>query len=127
MCTNQGTIEAAFVCYFQDLFTAGANLNVADCIWHVQSRGTTQMNNRLLEEFTIEEISQTLQQMAPLKAPGPDGFSVCFYQQNWDTVHAEVNYDVLHFLNTRKLNPEINATNLALVPKVFSPTCVTDF
>jgi hypothetical protein len=102
-------------------------LKVAECIWHVKPRVTTQMNNRLLEEFTIEEISQALQQMAPLKAPGPDGFPACFYQQNWATVHVEVNSTVLHFLNTGELNPDINATNIALVPKVLSPTRVIDF
>jgi hypothetical protein len=35
LCSNQGTIEAAFVSYFQDLFIAGNNLNVEACIRHV--------------------------------------------------------------------------------------------
>jgi hypothetical protein len=65
--------------------------------------------------------------MAPLKAPGPNGFPACFYQQNWVTIHATVSSAVLHFLNTGELNPKINATNIALIPKVLSPTCVTDF
>jgi hypothetical protein len=55
------------------------------------------MNNRLLAEFTIEDISTALSQMAALKAPGPDGFTASFYQQNWTTIHMEVCNAILHF------------------------------
>jgi len=48
----------------------------------VQRRVTQAMNNRLLAEFTMEDISTALNQMVALKAPGPDGFTVGFYQQN---------------------------------------------
>jgi hypothetical protein len=37
------------------------------------------MNRHLLAEFTMEDIIVALQQMALLKAPGPDGFSASFY------------------------------------------------
>jgi hypothetical protein len=48
------------------------------------------MKQQLLATFIEEEISNALNQMAPLKALGPDGFSACFYKQNWDVVEAEV-------------------------------------
>jgi len=40
------------------------------------------MNAGLTRCFTPEEINEALAQMYPLKAPGPDGFGVCFYQQH---------------------------------------------
>jgi hypothetical protein len=42
-------------------------------------------------------------------------------------VHHEVNSAALHFFNTGVLDKSINATNIALVPKVSSSECVTEF
>jgi hypothetical protein len=85
------------------------------------------MNIKLLSKFTVEEISQALKQMQPLKAPGPDGFTACFYQQNWVTVGEEVCKFVLCFLNTGHLDKRINVTNISLIPKVKRPTHVSEF
>jgi hypothetical protein len=37
------------------------------------------MNERLLAALTVEVITHALHQMAPLKAPGPDGFPAVFF------------------------------------------------
>jgi hypothetical protein len=42
---------------------------------------TAEMNSRLISEFTADEVVQALKQMAPLKAPGPDGLPPVFYQR----------------------------------------------
>lgn len=65
--------------------------------------------------------------MHPLKAPGPDGFSACFYQQHWATVGGEVRTTVLNFLNLGTFDEAINTTFIALIPKVSPSTKVTDF
>jgi hypothetical protein len=85
------------------------------------------MNQQLLFEFTIEEISAALQQMLPLKAPGPNGYSTCFYQHNWSTVHLEVCATILSFLNLSTMDSGINVTHIVLIPKVDFPKCVMDF
>lgn len=83
------------------------------------------MNQRLLSEFTMEEVSQALNQMAPNKASGPDGFSADFFQQNWETVQLEVCNAALHFFNTGQLDAAINTTNIALM--IQNPVSVSDF
>lgn len=65
--------------------------------------------------------------MAPMKAPGPDGFPACFFQQSWDTVQNEVCDATLYFFNTGILDEKINVTNTALIPKVPNPLFVIDF
>ena len=40
---------------------------------------TDDMNAMLLQEFTELEVEEALKQMAPLKAPGPDGIPPPFY------------------------------------------------
>lgn len=71
-----------------------------DCLFALPKRVTEDMNNQLLEDFTVEEIRKALNQMQPLKAPWPDGFAACFYQENWATVGKEVCDVVLIFLNS---------------------------
>lgn len=83
------------------------------------------MNLQLLFEFTIEEIRRALSKMQPLKVPGPDGFSVGFYQRNWATIGGEVCNVVLCFLNSGQLDEQINVTNIAIIPKIKNPTQVT--
>jgi hypothetical protein len=127
LCSTQEEIEKAFVNYFQGLFRAGVNLEVEYSTKFVQRKVTPAMNDRLLAEFTMEDISSALNQMAALKAPGPDGFIASFYQQNWATIHIEVCNAILHFFATGFMDPMINVTNIVLIPKSDSPCSVTDF
>ena len=58
------------------------------------------MNASLTREFTIEEVEAAVKEMAPLKAPGPDGMPPLFYQSYWSLVGSEVSQSILHYLNT---------------------------
>jgi hypothetical protein len=85
------------------------------------------MNEELLKEFTMEEVDAALSQMHPLKSPGPDGFSACFYQRSWDTVRMEVGKAVLDFVNFGNFDHSINTTHIVLIPKKKNPSRVTDY
>lgn len=93
----------------------------------VQPRITQAMNEGLTKSFTSDEVDRALTQMPSLKAPGPDGFGVCFFQQHWDTVGAAVRDAILDFLNNGNFDPTINATFIALTPKVSTVDSVNDF
>jgi hypothetical protein len=120
-CSTQQEVEKAFISYFEDFFKASDNLAVDESIGAVEKKVTPAMNQRLLAAFTQDDINTALNQMAALKAPGPDGFSVCFFQQNWTTVHREVSNAILHFFQSGELDAFINSTNISLVPKKTSP------
>jgi hypothetical protein len=126
-CNTKDEIETAFISYFQGLFTAGDNLGVTTSIDALERKVTDAMNQKLGAVFTVEEISAALNQMSPLKAPGPDGFSACFYQTNWATIHPEVCAAILHFLNTGEIDASINTTHIALIPKNLSPGSILDY
>jgi len=127
MWSSKEEIEEAFVDYFSNLFKSEESLEVEACVEVLERKVTVAMNQKLLAEFTIEEITAALNQMSPLKAPGLDGFPACFYQHNWVKVHLEVCSTILHFLNSSCMDPSINITHIALIPKVASPGYVTDF
>ena len=58
------------------------------------------MNVKLEVDFTIEEVEVALRQMAPLKAPSPDGMPPLFYQSYWSLVGSDVSTTILHYLNS---------------------------
>ena len=51
---------------------------------------TEEMNASLTDNFQAWEVEAALKQMAPLKAPGPDGMPPLFFQNYWDLVKGFV-------------------------------------
>ena len=88
---------------------------------------TEEMNDRLAEPFTAEDILEALAQMCPTKAPGPDGLSAVFYQKHWQSVKEGVLSTCLHILNDQGTIAPLNHTYIALIPKIAKPRKVTDY
>ena len=124
---TEDQIGEAFIQYFQNLFTTSGPRQMHNVLAEVDRRVSRSMNDALLKDFTVEEEGAALQQMAPLKAPGPDGFSACFSQKNWATIGDEVSRFVIQILNNGEMNKELNLTYIALIPKIANPSCVTEF
>jgi hypothetical protein len=120
-------IKGAFIDYFEALFTTGHVDGVDHCLQQLNERVSDEMNNELIRDFTKEEVEVALQQMAPLKAPGPDGFPTGFFQHHWGTIGAEIVHAVLEVLNSGFMPPSLNLTHIALIPKIKNPSCVNEF
>jgi hypothetical protein len=63
-------MQRMFVSYFQSLFTRDPTLNHTAITSLVQEKNSEEMNNDLCHDFSDEEISDSLFQIGPLKAPG---------------------------------------------------------
>lgn len=120
-------VDRIFVQYFQGLFSTSSPSGIEANFARVPTGVTEAMNDMLISEFKVEEVDYALSHMHPLKAPGTNGFSACFFQQHWATVGHEVRHAVLSFLNSSHLDADVNATYIALVPKVSPFTKVTAF
>ena len=79
------------------------------------------MQEFLSSEFTTEEIKAALFQMGPTKTPGSDGMNALFYQNFWHVMGDNVVFSMLDFLNNGIMIPDINHTNIILIPKVKNP------
>jgi hypothetical protein len=120
-------VGKAFMNYFTGLFSAGEPVDLDPCLQNINTRVTKSMNTELMGDFRVEEIDKALFQMAPLKAPSPDGMNACFFQQNWGVVGEEVCRGILEILNTGVMPINLNLTHIALIPKTNNPGNVSEF
>ena len=110
--------KGIFLEYFQALFTTnGENDEMQQVLATVKPKVTTQMNADMGAPYTREEVIETLKQMHPTKAPGPDGMPALFYKTFWYVIGEDVLNYVLDILNNDGSLDEINHTHIVLIPK----------
>ena len=61
------------------------------------------------------------------KAPGPDGFSMAFFQSCWSILKIEIMEDFHNFHTQAVFEKSLNASFLALIPKKAYTVEVKDF
>ncbi|XP_075668611.1 uncharacterized protein LOC142638468 [Castanea sativa] len=113
--------------YCDNLFQAGVGDQMEECLDAVESRVTDDMREFLSTQFTTKEVKVALFQMGPTKALGPDGMNAHFYQKYWHTVGDSVVSAVLNFFNNGNMLPNINHTNIVLIPKVQNSERMSEF
>ena len=75
-----------------------------------------------------EEVWNTIKEMPPDKAPGPDGFTGRFYKSGWTIIKNDV-MAAVHFLwteNFRSLQ-KLNSAYITLIPKKTNAVQVKDY
>nr|GFB73180.1 RNA-directed DNA polymerase, eukaryota, reverse transcriptase zinc-binding domain protein [Tanacetum cinerariifolium] len=74
------------------------------------------------EAITVEvcdkEIKEAIFDIDFSKASGPDGYTSYFFKKTWDHIGKDVCLVVREFFISGKLLGEVNATLIALVPKI---------
>lgn len=92
-----------FYDYFYSLFQEPAeegNIDWNQALADITQRVPEELNLKLREPYTSEEIIKALSEMHPTKAPGIDGFSPVFYQRFLQLIKGGVCEEILRFLNT---------------------------
>jgi hypothetical protein len=125
--TDPEQIGNQFTAYYQELFTAALLEDVDTVLDGIQSSVTNEMNQALVSHFIEDEVILAMKQMAPLKAPGPDGMPPVFYQSYWHVVGKDITAAVLYCLHSGKLLPSLNHTYVKLIPKIKCPEKVTEY
>jgi len=125
--SDQDDLGRVFSSYFQQLFSTEGVVGIEECLSAVSPKVIPAMNEWLLKPYDHEEIDHALAQMSPMKALGPDGFDVSFYQKHWQTVGVSVRKTALDFLNHGKIAPTVNSTYIVLVPKSYPTLSESDF
>ena len=127
VCTDEEEISKILIYYYQNLFTLASPSNLEEVLMAVPTVIIDEQNAMLAAEFVKVEVEEALQQMAPLKAPRPNGLPPLFYQKFWPSIGEDVSKAVLNCLNSGSIPSSINHTFITLIPKVKSPSVVSKF
>ena len=82
---------------------------------------------KLEDPFIVEEVFTTLSDLNGDKAPGPDGFSIAFWQFGWDFVKKEIMGFFKEFHENNMFVRSLNSTFLVLVLKNENAVEIKDF
>ncbi|KAL0427388.1 UNVERIFIED_CONTAM: hypothetical protein Slati_2913600 [Sesamum latifolium] len=88
---------------------------------------TVEESQRLLKPVTNEDIRLAIFDIAEDKSLGPDDYSSGFYKPTGPVIGEEVTRAIMEFFSTGRLLRQLNATLLALILKVQSPSTDSEF
>ncbi|RVW34362.1 Transposon TX1 uncharacterized 149 kDa protein [Vitis vinifera] len=126
MLTEDQEVREGIVNAFQNLLSEEPG-------WRADIEGLQlkQLNSREAENlevpFSEEEIHFALMEMRGDKAPGPDGFTMAFWQDCWDVVKEEVMELFKEFFEYGSFAKSLNTTFLVLIPKKGGADDLGDF
>eukprot|EP00253_Pinus_taeda_P013228 PITA_13228 len=119
---EQEEIKNAAFNHFKALLLADSQQNDSDAFLSViESKITEEHNNKLEQDPTVEEIREATFSMQQDKAPGPDGFTVAFYRQHWETIKKDFVRMVKKAFRNHKLGDNTKSSHIALIPKEANP------
>ncbi|CAN6580631.1 unnamed protein product [Malus baccata var. baccata] len=113
--------------YFTGLFQSSRPSHIGEIMECMENRVSNDDNRLLTAPITNSEIMEATFQIPPTRAPGPDGFTGCFYKDHWATVGKDVTLVVKAFWHSGKLLRKLNHSNLVLIPKVKCPKSMAQF
>jgi len=81
----------------------------------------------LVHPFMLEEVKQAIWDCDSYKSPGPDGITFGFIKEFWQELKDDFMRFVGEFHRNGRLTKWVNATFIALIPKINSPQRLNDF
>ncbi|GAU39501.1 hypothetical protein TSUD_68650 [Trifolium subterraneum] len=126
VCNSIEGMKAIANDYFTNLFQQ-QNGERNSVINAVKTCITPEDNNALTAPFSFAEFREAIFSMEADKCPGPDGFSPSFYQYFWELCGNEIFKAGCEWLEGRSFPPNLNSTNIALIPKGDTQTSMKDW
>jgi exonuclease III len=81
----------------------------------------------LLAPVSDLDIKNVLFAIDDAKAPGPDGYSSCFFKKSWDVLGGDFCLAVRDFFASGAMLKQINHSIIALIPKSANTSSASDF
>ncbi|KAG7593406.1 Reverse transcriptase domain [Arabidopsis thaliana x Arabidopsis arenosa] len=122
----EGSKGEIAVAYFRKIFSSSTPEGISEALDGMAPRVTEEMNIKLTQPVTSEEIKVAAFSIRGDSTPGADGMSGHFYQAYWDIVGSQVITEVQQFFESGILPAEWNFTQICLLPKKPNPSKMTD-
>jgi hypothetical protein len=85
-------------------------------------------NNRdLMDEVTEDELKEIFFSFQKEKSPGPDGWTIEFFQCFFELIGPDILYVVKESRQQGHMHAPLNATFISLIPKMDDPHSFDDF
>ncbi|XP_011093973.1 uncharacterized protein LOC105173793 [Sesamum indicum] len=121
-------IAQEFVDYYTSLLgTEAHTLPVDDGVFKWGPLLSPEHTVELCRAVTPLEVKEAIFHISDNKAPGPDGYSLCFFKKAWTIVGDQVCRAVLDFFRSGRMLRQLNHTIIAFVPKSDHSTSVADY
>ena len=121
-------VPVQFVKHFEKFLGAKIDTSQIDNTEELFRTQVTQSEaEKMCSVVSIDEIKEALKSIDDSKAPGPDGYTAKFFKSAWPVVGEDLCNAVKEFFNSGKILGEINATIISLVPKIKTPSKVSDY
>eukprot|EP00253_Pinus_taeda_P033441 PITA_33441 len=125
---NQEEIKKEATSHYRDLLTEShGEEDYLDLLQYLPKGITKDLNDMLNREIDEEEIKRTIWTLQPDKAPGLDGFPICFYREFWHLIKKDLTKILRGVQRRRKMGGFTSSTFLALIPKENRPTSFSRF
>eukprot|EP00253_Pinus_taeda_P014197 PITA_14197 len=120
--SDQEEIKEAAHNHFKTLFSiAPQQTDNFEFLSEVESKISDAKNKELDQVITEEEICAVTFSMQQDKAPGPDGFTVAFYRNHWETIKKDFVQIVKNVFQNHKMGENTKSSHIALIPKEMNP------
>ncbi|KAL0423067.1 UNVERIFIED_CONTAM: hypothetical protein Sradi_0841500 [Sesamum radiatum] len=81
----------------------------------------SELTLNLCRAVTPTEVKTAVFQISDNKAPGPDGYTSCFFKKAWNIVGNLICRAVMNFFRSGRMLRQLNHTIIALVPSPGTP------
>jgi hypothetical protein len=113
--------------YYDSLFTEPLSWKPQLDNLEFDMLSTTEAASLLEDPFEEKEVWEVIKSMDRDKAPGPDRFSMAFFQECWNVIKGDFMAVFSKFHNRGEFVKSINSTFIALIPKFQGAKEVKDF
>nr|XP_043611677.1 uncharacterized protein LOC122583323 [Erigeron canadensis] len=120
-------VKNAFIAHYTQFLGQSAPVLRLNSLHLFDNRLSQEQALLMISEVTDDEVKRAMFSMGDDKSPGPDGFSAGFFKATWSIIGVDVIKAIKEFFSSSNLLKELNHTVIALLPKVKTPTFVTDF
>ncbi|WMV47604.1 hypothetical protein MTR67_040989, partial [Solanum verrucosum] len=121
--TDPTQIANIFVKYYTELLGTKTDRRSRASMRIIQNGPCLTVDHQieLLRPFSRKEVKEIMFKTDSNKSPRPEGFGSGFYKTAWPIIEDDITRAIMDFFQNGRLLKQLNATIIALIPKVDNP------
>ncbi|XP_026399721.1 uncharacterized protein LOC113295604 [Papaver somniferum] len=125
--TDYDQLRNNVVQFYEDIFN-GQELEFDEDLFNFEHPSITMEESCDMGRIpSSEEIKQAALELDSDSAPGPDGFSDCFYRHCWDIIQDDLTKAIIYCWNTGPIPNDVNSSLIILRAKVRGANTLPNF